>query len=96
MISSRIGDTIVINSRIWRAQNSRDDASASIDEAKLIKEIQKIEVLEPEVEERAESAALIVAAAAVFGAGIWAVLGKAKAEGKGIQLKHRGVRQKLF
>jgi len=65
-----------------RAQNTRDDSSASIDEAKLREEIIKIEVVEPVVEQKAESAALTVAAAAAFGAGIWAVLGRGKAEGK--------------
>jgi hypothetical protein len=65
-----------------KAQSTRDDSSASIDEAKLRKELIKIEVAEPVVEQKAESAALTVAAAAAFGAGIWAVLGRAKAEGK--------------
>lgn len=37
------------------------------------------------MEQSAESAALPVAAAAVFGAGIWAVLGHAKAEGENIE-----------
>lgn len=64
-------------------QNASDESpSASIDEAKLREEIIKIEVTEPVVEQKAESAALTVAAAAAFGAGIWAVLGRAKAEGK--------------
>jgi hypothetical protein len=68
------------------AQSTRDDSpTASIDEAKLRKEIIKIEVTEPVVEQRAESAALTVAAAAAFGAGIWAVLGRGKAEGKTFQ-----------
>jgi hypothetical protein len=65
------------------AQGTADEsASASIDEAKLREEIIKIEVIEPVVEQKAESAALTVAAAAAFGAGIWAVLGRGKAEGK--------------
>lgn len=79
-VGKTTGTSTAINSRNWRAQSSRDDTTASIDEPGLRKEIQKLEVLEPEMEQSAESAALPVAAAVVFGAGIWAVLGHAKAE----------------
>jgi hypothetical protein len=66
-----------------RVNATRDESpSASIDEAKLREEIIKIEVTEPVVEQKAENAALTVAAAVAFGAGIWAVLGRAKAEGE--------------
>jgi hypothetical protein len=52
------------------------------EDVELVEEIRKIEIVEPEVERKAESAALTVAAAVAFGAGIWAVLGRTKAEGK--------------
>lgn len=51
-------------------------------EAELFEEIKRIEIAEPEAERKAESAALTVGAAVAFGAGIWAVLGRTKAEGK--------------
>jgi TerC family integral membrane protein len=63
---------------------TRDSANASVDEplseAELRREVQRLELEEPAFEAGAESAALTVAAASVFGAGIWAVLGKTKAE----------------
>ena len=78
---------VVQSRRRSRVMSRREDASASIDEAteteaELIKEIKRIEVDEPELEAGAESAALTVAAATAFGAGIWAILGKAKGEGE--------------
>lgn len=45
-------------------------------------EIEMIEVDEPLLEKGAEIAALTVAGSAAFGAVIWAVLGKTKAEGE--------------
>lgn len=68
---------------------SQDDASASLDdaagpsvaEADLIAAVEQLEVEEPLLEQSAESAAAAVAAAFAFGAGVWAVLGKAKGEG---------------
>lgn len=45
-------------------------------------ELERIEVLEPEIESGAENAALTVIASTAFGALIWAVLGKTKAEGE--------------
>lgn len=45
-------------------------------------EIEMIEVDEPLLEKGAETAALTVAGSAAFGALIWAVLGKTKAEGE--------------
>jgi hypothetical protein len=67
---------------------SMDDVSASADDLtvsqrdeQLIAEVTRIEVLEPIVEEKGESAALAVAAAVAFGAGVWALLGRAKGEG---------------
>lgn len=67
-----------------RCHGTRDDAAASTDETLFEKEISErlelIEVEEPLAEGRAESASLTVAAAVLFGAGIWAVLGGGKAE----------------
>ena len=45
-------------------------------------EIEMIEVDEPLIEKGAEIAALTVAGSAAFGALIWAVLGKTKADGE--------------
>ena len=45
-------------------------------------EIEMIEVDEPLLEKGAETAALTVAGSAAFGAVIWAVWGKTKAEGE--------------
>lgn len=63
---------------------SRDDDIASTEEASrekaLREELELIEVKEPLAEESAEAASLTVAAAVAFGAGIWAILGKNKAE----------------
>lgn len=53
------------------------DATA---EREALKSLELLEVTEPAVEERAESAALAVAAAVAFGAGVWAVLGRQKGE----------------
>ena len=75
---------IAATRRCCRVDAFKDKAaasSASIDDAEMLQELQNVEVLEPVVEQKAESAALTVAAATAFGAGIWAVLGKAKAEG---------------
>lgn len=63
------------------ALGSRDDATASADDLVLAeKELQRIEVEEPLVEEKGENAAGIVAAAVAFGAGVWAVLGQTKGQ----------------
>jgi hypothetical protein len=74
-----------------RARAGADDAAASLDEgpaaaaaareAELRREVELVEVLEPEVERSAEGAAATVAAAVAFGAGVWATLGRAKGEG---------------
>ena len=65
---------------------SQDDASASLDDAvaaesDIIRAVEQLEVEEPALEQSAESAAAAVAAAFAFGAGVWAVLGRAKGEG---------------
>eukprot|EP00887_Chlorella_sp_A99_P008179 scaffold12.g8179.t1 len=54
--------------------------SMSKTEKEALKTMQRLEVSEPMVEERAESAALSVGAAVAFGAGVWAVLGHQKGE----------------
>lgn len=43
--------------------------------------IREIDIVEPEFEQGAESAALTVIGATVFGGLVWAVLGRTKAEG---------------
>ena len=66
-------------------RSSNEDSTASIDEplydTGLIEELEKVEVAEPEVEQRAENAAIYVGAAVAFGAAVWLVLGRTKAEG---------------
>lgn len=65
---------------------SNEDSTASVDElpndSGLLEELEKVEIAEPEAEQKAENAAIYVGAAVAFGAAIWLVLGRTKAEGK--------------
>lgn len=60
----------------WRLFASKNTKPTDSD----VKRITDLEIVEPEAERDAEQAALAVAAASVFGAGVWAVLGPAKGE----------------
>ena len=60
----------------WRLFASKNTKPTDSD----VKRITDLEIVEPEAERDAEQAALAVAAATVFGAGVWAVLGPAKGE----------------
>ncbi len=53
-----------------------DDKGSAVD-----CDIRDIDIVEPELERGAESAALTVIGATVFGGIVWAVLGQTKAEG---------------
>ena len=65
---------------------SNEDSTASVDglsnDSGLLKELEKVEIAEPEAEQKAENAAIYVGAAVAFGAAVWLVLGRTKAEGK--------------